>query len=921
MAERAVTFLIGKLGSLISQESNFLGGVETQIVSLHDELEWINSFLRDADEKRRRYRRVNVWVSQVRNLAYDAENIIDLFMLEVVQQRQRNIVLRFMGYPKHLFTLHKFGNQIEDIKRRIGEISANKSKYGIETLEAGGTSAHLNDGLARKVRKAAMEDEIDVIGFEKHIEELAILLKQEESRQLVVSIVGMGGIGKSTLVKTVYNRSDVKNTFDSYAWIYVSQEYRVEDLLSGAITQLMRLTYEKKEELETKNVQALRQMLFNYLKERRCLLVFDDVWRREDWDTLKVAFLAQDEGKQQRVVLTTRNVEVAKHADPLTAPYELRPLGDQESFKLFSHKVFQSHVGSEERSYSKKMEDLGRKLVAKCGGLPLAIVVLGGLLSTKEKTPSVWSKVLQSVNWQLNQGPQQCMDILALSYTDLPYYLQSCFLYVGLFPEDHKIHSKKLIRLWVAEDFIQQRGDETMEDVAEEYLEELTERSMIQVASRRSDGGVETCRVHDLLRDLAVSEAKKDKLLEIYGSNCSNSLNRFRRLAIHSNNGTHHISSSSLYHLHSLLCFSKGLHKKLWKGLYVGFNLLRVLDIEDVKHLNSLPKEIGGLVLLKYLNLRGTNVRRTPHSMGNLCNLQTLDLSYTRITHIPKEIWSMQQLRHLYCFYIWSPSSLVKCVANVVNEIGLSCSCPPRIDNLRDLQTLWLHADNWIEGGLDKLTNLRELRIRGDLALHTKALTDSIVKLKKLQVLDLWNQSQNANPLPLVSFSHHVHLYNMNLRGCLEKIPDPMDFPPYLTELRLSCSHLKQDDQPMATLKKLPNLKILILGWNIFEGKEMICSVGGFAKLQILELIGLYNLEDLKVEQGAFPCLKVLTISWCKQLKMLSDGLPYITTLQELNIVNMPEEFNARFQKDKGKDWEKIKHIPSVTISSKPPRD
>ncbi|XP_042488302.1 putative disease resistance RPP13-like protein 3 [Macadamia integrifolia] len=130
------------------------------------------------------------------------------------------------------------------------------------------------------------------------------------------------------------------------------------------------------------------------------------------------------------------------------------------------------------------------------------------------------------------------MDILALSYTDLPYYLQSSFLYFGLYPEDYEISSEKLIRLWVAEGFILQRGEETMEDTAEEYLEELIDRSMIQAASRRPDGGVEKCRIHDLLRDLAVSEAKKDKLLEIYGtSNCSaSSLSRFRRLAIHPNN-------------------------------------------------------------------------------------------------------------------------------------------------------------------------------------------------------------------------------------------------------------------------------------------------------------------------------------------------------------------------------------------------
>ncbi|KAJ4977389.1 hypothetical protein NE237_002495 [Protea cynaroides] len=648
---------------------------------------------------------------------------------------------------------------MEDIGTRIEKISANKSKYGIENLEAGETLVRLNDGLALKVRRTPTEEELEVVGFEKDIEKLANLLKQEECQQfLVVSIVGMGGAGKSTLAKSVYNRSDIKNTFDSYAFIYVSQEYRIKDLLSGAITQVMMLTNEKKQGLEMMNEQELRKMLSDYLKERRCLFIFDDIWKREDWDRLKLAFLAQGEGKPKRVILTTRNVQVAKYADPLTDLHELSPLGDEDSFKLFSQKVFQYQVKSEERSYSKELEEIGRKLVARCSGLPLAIVVLGGLLSTKEKTPSVWSKLLDSVNWQFNHGPQQCMDILSLSYTDLPYYLQSCFLYFGLFPEDYEIDSDKLIRLWVAEGFIQQRGDETMEDVAEDYLEELIQRSIIQAASRRSDGGVETCRIHDILRDFVVSEAKKDKLLEIHGNNCSTSLNRFRRLAIHPNNGS------------------------------------------------------------------------------------------------------------------------------------------------------------WIEGGLEKLTNLKELVVHGDLMLHTKALTSSIVKLTKLRLLYLFDPSENAAPLPLVSFSNHVHLYSIFLDGYLEKLPELGDFPPYLTEVRLYKSHLKQDDQYMETFEKLPNLKILELGWDSFEGKELICSVGGFSKLRNLSLHKLSNLEDLKVEEGAFPCLKFLIISECNHLKMLPDGLRQVTTLQELNLFNMPEEFNVRVQENTGEDWEKIKHIPSVTI-------
>ncbi|KAJ4977459.1 hypothetical protein NE237_002565 [Protea cynaroides] len=916
MAEGVVKFLLQKVASLAKDEANLFLGADTQVRSFQDELQWINSFLRDADKKRRIYERVDVWVSQIRDVAYDADDIIDSFMLEVLRQRQRNVLLTFVCYPKDSYGLRKFIKQIDDVNRRIEKISANKSKYGIETLEAGQTLVRLNEGLAWKLRRTSIQEELDdVVGMKKDMDHLAMLLTKKESQQLrVVSIVAMGGSGKTTLAKSVYKRSDVQKCFDFYTWIYVSQEFNLRDLLYGAIKQVKNLTDEEKKKLEAKNELELGKFLSDYLKERTCLLVFDDVWRRGDWDRIKDAFLGQVEGaKQRRVLLTTRNREVTEHADPSTVPHELKPLDDKEGFELFLNKVYQFE---ERSSLTEDLKDLGKQLVAKCDGLPLAIVVLGGLLSTKEKTPNVWSRVLESVTWHLSQGPNQCMEILALSYTNLPYYLQSCFLYFGLFPEDHVIESSKLIQLWVAEGFIQQRGDEAiLEDIAEEYLEELVQRSLIQAASWRSNGGVETCCIHDLLRDFAISESKKDKLLEIYGDKCSTSLNRFPRLTIHSSHDSKpRISAASLNHLHSLLCFSKSLHKKFWKGLYLEFNLLGVLNLEGVRNIQSLPQEIGGLLLLKYLNLSQTRIRRIPHSMGNLHNLQTFDISYTKLLYIPKEIWRMRQLRHLYCHGFFTSSKLSKCVGKIVHVIGESCSHPPEIDNLRNLQTLHLVAGSWIKGGLDKLTNLRELQIHEDLTLYTKALTVSIPELKKLRTLRLYGAYGNkSTPLPLVSFSHHVHLYHLTLDGVLEKLPEPKDFPPYLTELRLYNSRLKQDDQPMATLEKLPNLKILRLGLGLFEGKKMICSGGGFAKLQTLELMMLIKLEDMKVEQGAFPCLKVFSIWECQQLKMLPDGLRHVTTLQELNLCYMSKEFEARVKQEKGEDWEKIKHIPNVS--------
>lgn len=182
---------------------------------------------------------------------------------------------------------------------------------------------------------------------------------------------------------------------------------------------------------------------------------------------------------------------------------------------------------------SAEMEKMGRDIVAKCGGLPLAVVVLGGFLSRKDQKPSEWEKVLKRINWQLDEPQNQISTILSLSYNDLPNFLKPCFLYLGAFPEDFEIPAKKLIQLWVAEGLVQQRCSGTIEEVAEDYLEELIGRSMVQVSTRRSNGSIKTCQIHDLLRDLSVSEAKEDKFHDVHRSAEFSFSTRARRLTIH----------------------------------------------------------------------------------------------------------------------------------------------------------------------------------------------------------------------------------------------------------------------------------------------------------------------------------------------------------------------------------------------------
>ncbi|RWR76925.1 Disease resistance protein [Cinnamomum micranthum f. kanehirae] len=482
--------------------------------------------------------------------------------------------------------------------------------------------------------------------------------------------------------------------------------------------------------------------------------------------------------------------------------------------------------------------ETGKKILAKCHGLPLATVVLGGLLSRRDITFSAWSKVLDSVTWHLAEDSNQCMEILALSYYDLPHHLKPCFLYLGLFPEDYEIKSKDLIKLWVAEGFIQERGNEIMEDVAEDYLEELIGRSMIQVARKRSNGSFSTCRIHDLLRDLSMSEARQVNFFGIYGDNdATSSSSSLRRVALHRNVDEHEIINCSAATLRSMLYFSDSkIH--LSKLIKRGGKLLRVLHV-DIARLqeNNLPNEIGEEVHLRYLKVNG--ILSLPSSVNNLSNLQAIILTNCQGT-LPNAIWDLERLRHLYA-YNWDIDG------------------HPRLSNFRNLQTLCLEAGSWIEDGLDKLTNIRKLGISGKLDSHHRALSDAFEKWCNLRSLTLFESSSIP---PFVSFAHHQNLYKMFLDGRIENLPK---MPPDLAQLTLYKSQLQQNAIEILE-KQLQNLRILRLRRDSYCSEKMICSSGGFPQLESLEL-DCNNLKDWTVEEGAMKSLKEVILINCGNLK------------------------------------------------------
>lgn len=887
MAQPVVSVVVRKLGDFLVQQAEFLYGVRDQVEWIKGELRAMQCFLEDADHKRKgNDERVKNWVRDVRDVAYEAEDILETFVLKIERRRRRRgvkgLVKRYVLIFGELIACYCIGLDMSDVKKKILGISERRARYGIANIgENGGAGrSHVDKSLQARRRISPYDDDLDVVGFEDDKKAIIEqLFDPKNARRCVISIVGMGGQGKTTLAKKIYN--EIKTRFAKYVWISVSQDYDVKDILKKIMRKVAAIS---KEEQDTMDEDDLKEKLHEFLKDKRYLIVMDDIWSTEVWEKVVPAF--PDAKNGSRIIFTSRSIEVAKSADPGTPPYELRFLDGQESWELFLRKVFPNQ--DVKPTCPENLVTLGQELVKRCGGLPLALVVLGGHLSKNDKNPIVWTKVKNSLTWEATKDGKQCLDILALSYEDLPCDLKSCFLYLGCFPEDSEIRATKLIRLWTAEGFIPPRNREALDETAADYLEELVQRCMVQVVKRRSDGSVKILRVHDLIRDLCILEAKEDRFLDVHSTEDQTASSASRRVALfHYSTEVLESLNSSCWHLRTLLGFNVYASDHLVKLRLHGLKLLRVIDLDGAP-IRELPKEIKSVIHLRYLGLRNTGLSEIPATIADLCCLETLDVRNTLVHSLPDAFWKIRTLRHA-CFSSRGASLRNICAA-------------------KNLQTLMgIRSGSWIWTVLPQLTKLRNLRIIHDSGSDEKELPNSLWKLSCLVSFRFEGFSIPMDIFP--ALSDHENLHALYLSGQLSKrqqYPNSNKFPSSLTKLTLHKSALDVD--PMATLKNLKNLRD-----GAYTGKEMVCSAGGFLQLQQLRLNYLPALEDWSVEEGAMPRLSHLTISGCKKLKKLPQGLRHVTTLKELELMDMLA-FRDRVRKGDGQDWVAISHVPSIII-------
>lgn len=902
MAMIAVQVVLEQLASLVAEETRFLGGVRGGIDELRDDLHSMKSFLQDAEERSESDQGLRAWVKQVRDVAYDAEDILEEFMIRFAPSHGTG----FIHFLRHsyrstckLSARHRLAARLKSIKARVKAISERRNAFSLKRIDMLSTSSASVEKWHDPRIASLYLDEADVVGIENPKHLLVSWLVEGEEKLSSISVVGMGGLGKTTVVKKVYDSHPIRRSFDTHSWVTVSKSFASAELLRVALQGFLVTANEPvPNNLQSMTDFQLIDALRNYLWRRRYVIVLDDIWNVNAWETIMHAF--PDCNCGSRIIFTTRLGKLAESIENTSHVYELQPLPENEAWTLFCMRAFR---GEPKAVCPPELEEMSRDILRKCEGLPLAIVAIGGLLSKKKNEGLEWKKVRDCLATELKSNNElgSLRRILQLSYDNLPYYLKQCYLYLSVFPEDYLIKRMKVIRLWIVERFVEEKQGFTMEEVAEEYLNELVNRSLIQVVEMNYLNRVRTCRVHDLMREIIQLKSREESLVMIANGTRIGKNEKVRRLSIHEN--SEEVQSDMRFpYLWSFLLFSS--HHSFEHG-FRNYKLLRVLNLDRARF-PSFPPELVDLIHLRYLSLRWTTIRELPESIRKLKCLEILDLKRSTVSSLPTGITQLTCLcqlrnyRHSFQSSFFFPDTHGM---RVPSGIG-------RLTSLQKLGSVEVNEDNELVRELGKLTQLRRL---GILKLREEQGMDLCYTLERLKHLTaIYLVSLNKTDfLQLDSISSPPkYLQCIYLKCSLSALPGWIASLQYISKLVLQHSNLISD--PLKALQKLPSLVVLELR-QAYAGEELCCDPGGFSKLKKLGLHELERLQRIRIAKGSMPGLERLDITACTVLETVPDGIENLKNIEDLVLWDMPSTFIKTVERCRGEDFWRVQHITTIT--------
>ncbi|KAL8113160.1 hypothetical protein AgCh_020471 [Apium graveolens] len=809
--------------------------VEDQLKQLKKTLSNIQAVLADAEEKQFTNRSVKLWLVDLQHLSYDLDDTLDILETEVLRRLVSGSNSSFS--LTNILSNHDAWSRTNDISTRLDNIL--KQKDGLDLKKNAGLTPSYT---TFKRWPSTSLVEAHIYGRENDKGMIVDMLLEDDKTgcdKFVVPIVGMGGIGKTTLAQLIYNDEKVDKNFELKAWACVSDNF---DILGVTRAILESLTSQS---CNLNDLNTLQVTLRQKLSGKKFLLVLDDIWNQnyEEWDLLRRPFLAGAPGS--KIIATTRILDVAKMLSHVRV-HHLNQLGPSHCLSLLARHA----LGKNDFEEHLDLKEIGEKILKKCKGLPLAVKMLGGLLRTKQ-FPHQWEDILKSKILDLSEQSGGVLPALRLSYHHLLPHLKQCFAFCAIFPKDFEFGKQKLVKSWMAVGLLPQTSiSKQSEDFGCEYFDELLSRSFFQQSGTCESKYV----MHDLINDLAVyvsgercyrSEDKWDNTDDPqrvrYYSYITQRFNKFKKFEI-------------LHKFKSLRAFIR---------LDIHYGYTTHLSNKVLK--NLLPK----LKCLRLLTLNGNNVMALPTSIGDLKHLRYIDLSWTSIKTLPE---SVTTLYHLQTLSVHGCRYLYKLPVGIRNLISLR-----HLDNGDTSELLEMPY------GIGKLTNLQTLSKivvgKGD-GLELKELRDLKLLRGKLCIADLQNI--------------------IDIRDAKEaKLGNKQDLDELILEWGTNYdeSHIGNlDFDVLGFLEPQKNLEKLTIYY--FGGIRLPNWIAdpSFKKLHEINLIGCERCTSLP-PLGQLDMLKVLSVQDMLELRSLDVGFSggehssgfVFSALEKLTFDGMPE--------------------------------
>ncbi|XP_050284610.1 putative disease resistance RPP13-like protein 1 isoform X2 [Quercus robur] len=856
----------------------------------------IRAVLDDAEDKQMTSKFVKSWLDDLEDLAYDVDDILDEFATEALRRKlnaeepSTSKVRKFIPAccvglnPSSIMFDANMRSKINEINTRLQEIVTQKND-----LELRENTGRGRTGATRpRVPTTSLVNEGHTHGRVEDKKAIIKLLLSGESSNAplsVIPILGMGGLGKTTLAQLVYNDDEVSNYFDVKAWGCVSEDF---DIVKVTREILQSVTFES---CNDNNLDLLQRKLKDKLSNQKFLLVLDDVWNENfnDWTRLRCPFEFGAPGS--KIIITTRSYHVSSTMGN-TQAYKLNKLSDDACLIVF----FQNTLETTNFSEYPGLQEFGPKILERCQGLPLAAKALGGLLRTIHCDE--WKNVLNNKIWDMSEENSDVLPTLRLSYLYLPSHLKRCFAYCSLFPKDYEFEEQELVLLWMAEGLVQESEEhKPMEDLGVEYFRDLYQRSLFQQSSRNKSLFV----MHDLINDLAQWAAGQlcywleDKSGGNMQPKISTKVRHFSYARCEYDGITKFKGLTKDMRLWTFLPlqrkYSSYLTNYVFSCLLPQFRCLRVLSLSQYQ-IFELPSSVGDLKHLRYLNLSKTMIRSLPESTSSLYNLQTLILKYCeRLTKLPEKIGNLVNLRHLD-----------------IEGAYLIKEMPMGIKELKNLQTL----SNFVVGKdtASKIGDLMNLEsLKGTLCIsHLENVLEvedarraNLLGKKNLNVLVMkWESEldQRASLDILDMLQPSTTVKEISIDGYVgAKFPTWFGHPSFSKMVLLRIERCRKCTS-LPTIGQLPLLRDLVL-----VGLSAVQTVGlefygkdctkPFPSLESLCFKDMQEWKDwipCKVEYEEFPRLRELSISKCPKLQ---GKLPHHVPLLEKFSINGCEQLDV----------------------------